>query len=450
MVLCTSELGDHQFPHPRYATDDWGRVKIGVKMPPPIEGEDRRPLPADALFSGYADDVGQARMDAMALQRSCNVGLERYDRLAEESPEQARVEAERDYGTGTTVEEAKAKLFAQREEARVWMEELRDDPHHHYFDLVELLDAELTVPVAERFRSLYSSQSSAHVQWLVIRSCVKAEREALGPSNFPFSRPEIDGVWGEDGIWRRGELPAVRPVDPADPALRVSLIDHPVGNAIEVRERSLKALERAAALVRFHEAHGDEERRAHWRDWMNMEISAHAHNHVTAVDFSFPIEHDAPHPSPQQVRQWEDEINLLDSEDNAKLRYWEAVKWANAKDASMAEWYEKEAEETRVWAADKRTQFERRHRRVKRLGVFSPLARRMRAGHHRRQSRGGSFSCKGSRRVTSRSAGGGGSGDDPPGDPEPGRARRPGLQGETHNERPDEGALHIANAAGSV
>jgi hypothetical protein len=409
--------------HPKYATDEMGRVKVGVRMSPPTEGEASRPLPRSHRFLSYSEDVGLARMDAVGAMRFCDEKIEEYKTLAEQSPDGAQVQAERDYGSGTTVEDAIGELWGQREDARCWLRDLADDPSDRYHDFVNLINGEGGIcgspragyfEAAERFLALYPADSLAHTEWLFLRSCVTAEREAMGADANQYNRG-----WGKDGVWRGGERAEVRHVDPADPTLREPLLDLSVADTENVRERSLQALARIAIVVRYHEESGDEGRQAYWRFWMDNELSAHAMGGETVVgiDFEFHIDEAVPVPATKLIEQWEDEVNVLDSEDSAKLRRWEAVTTWATDDAETAEWYEQEAEETRLWALEKRSQIARDFARSGLRRPFTgPVARR-RSGARARSSRGRAFRTRGSRRVTSRSASGPGSGDDP--DPEP-------------------------------
>jgi hypothetical protein len=388
--------------------DPYGRAKIGVK----ISAEARREPPPlrDSLFMTYADDLRMGWQDA---ESSIRFHQEQIDRYKSGDPATIRIEVERCFGAGTTIAQAVEREQASIEQAKEMLAEIEVAPTDHEEDLCHVLnvapsgDHKYYPQALTRFVGLYGDDST-HIQWLIARAATQAEMR--------FDR-RGQGHWGEDGRWRAGDARTPIAVDAADHTIinrgEISTLEQMV-------EASLAAAMKVAAVVKFHDLKGNEGPRAYWQHWLDRELSTLSQ--TSGIDYELEVA-EGDLPSSATIRRWEAEINVLDSEDQAKLRYWEAVchYWycdegadADAEDAKWAEHVEGEAEETRRWAQEKRERVIPRPR--SHCGLLFSLARR-RFGARSRQSRGRSVRCRGSRRVTSRSTGGGSSGDDP--DPEP-------------------------------
>lgn len=385
--------------------DPYGRAKIGVKMS--AEARREPPQPRDSLFITYVDDLRMGRQDAEGSIRFCQ---EQIDRYKSGDPAAIRIEVERAYGAGTTIAQAIEREQASMEQAKEMLAEIEAAPTDHEEDLCYVLnvapssDHKYYPQALTRFVGLYGDDPT-HVQWLIARAATEAEMR--------FDR-RGQGHWGQDGRWRAGDVSTPIAVGAAEH----TIIDRREISTLEqMVEASLTAAMKVAVVVKFHDLKGNEGLRACWQHWLDRELSTLSQ--ISGVDYEFKAA-EGELPSSATIQRWEAEINVLDSEDQAKLRYWEAVchfwycdEEVDAEHLEYAEYVESEAEETRLWAQEKRERVIPRSRPHR--GLLS-LARR-RFGARSRQSRGRSVRCRGSRRVTSRSSGGGSSGDDP--DPEP-------------------------------
>jgi hypothetical protein len=399
------------------------RAKIGVKTAPGEGLEDWR-VARDSLFMTYADDLRMARGDAIRAIRFREVEIEMCERAAA-GEGTLPIYFARCYGESA---DPVAKAAAFREElkrAREHLEEIEDAPGDHHEDLWQVLqnprpdDARpLYSKSLTRFVGAFGNTEPEHVEFLVCRAAMEASMHYLDPAEV--------ANWDGTRWWTGDGKPTKLSVDPTDLVVDYTTIDRrEISSTEELVEASLYSAMKVAAIVNFHTQKDNEGPRAHWQYWLDRELSILSQ--YCRVDYELDVVA-GKLPAPDTVKRWEAEINVLDSEDQAKLRHWEAVcsyfyiegeDVVDAEDIEWAEHIEGEAEETRLWAIQKRERIARhhRHRHRRRIAAFR------RFGARARQSRGGSVRCRGSRRVASRSAGGGGSSDGDPDEPGEGSRR---------------------------
>jgi uncharacterized membrane protein YgcG len=410
-------------PSPDIPRDSDGRAKVGVKFG---YNTPREPLPLrDSLFLTYVEDLRMARGDAKSSILHYQAQIERF-RTGD--PAEIEQHVQRCYGHSTTIVQATEREEAGLEKAKEMLAEVEAAVAAHEQDLCHVFSAvpspdQKYFPLAlTRFVGLYGDEPT-HVEWLIARAATEAEMDLCTPGQ--------EG-WGEDRRWRAGDTITSITVDPANLPVDYTVIDRgKISTTEQMVETSLYAAMKVAAVVKFHEREGNESQRAHWQHWLDRELSTLSQ--VSGVDYELDVSGRLP--TKATVLRWEAEINVLDSEDQAKLRHWEAVCCFcycdqeddfDTEDAEWAEHLEREAEETRLWAQGKRERVLSYRSQLRgRRRMLSSLARR-RTRSRDRHSRGRSVRRRGSRRATSRSAGGGSSGSDPGGgDPEPGEKPRP-------------------------
>jgi hypothetical protein len=380
----------------------------------------------------FAEDVRQARQDYRCSIRFSEEEIERYEAG---DPDAIALEVARCYGAGTTVAKAIERLWVDVAEVWAMLEEVEDAAADHEGDLLHVISAApedhhspLNYPRRlALFVRLYG-EGRPHLEWLIRRAAVEAQMryDLRGRGN-----------WGDDTRWRKGKVARTLTVDPSDLVVDYTVIDgrDKLSTQEAMSEAALYASSKVAAIASFHEREGNEGPRAYWQHWLDRELSTLSR--VSGVDFDLEVEADRL-PTFKTIERWESEINVLDSEEQAKLRYWEAVchfyyfdeepdtEWSQRKaDIEWAVHVADEAEESRLWAIKKRERIiherDQSRRRVRsQHRRFSPVRRRH--GARSRQSRGRAFRCGGSRRgaSTCRSP----SGDDPPGSSEPGERPR--------------------------
>jgi hypothetical protein len=395
-----------------------GKARIGVKMSP--EAEREAPLPRESLFTSYAEDLRHARQDASSAIRYHQGEIKTY---RSGNPDAVALYVQRCYGSGMTVEDAIVKHQQGIADAREELAEIEAAPVDHEQDLCQVLSSPAEegeyAKARERFCELYGSDHPTHTQWLIARSATEGEMSCDRDLH-------AEGQWGKDGRWRMGDHTTLVRVDPLSSAIRRPIVERgKIWNFEQMVDAALTAARKVAVIVKFYETAGNESRRPYWQHWLDRELSTLSQ--ASGIDYEIVVTGSAL-PSRSTIEQWEREVNVLDSEDQAKLRHWEAVChfWVSVEDKDTAdvEWalhVEGEAEESRHWALEKRDRLLRRYTQFRRHSdLLSTGPARSRFGTRARESHGRTDRSRGSRRVTGRSAGGGSSGDDPDGEPGPG------------------------------
>lgn len=436
---CDSCLDEHP-PVVIDTSNPYRRPPIAVKM-----SEAARlapPVPRHPLQLTYADDVRMAKGDCMAAILSCRRAIEAYEAT---DPENAQTRAERDYGAGTTVEQAIEKNRTVLDRCEQELLELRRAPTEREEDLFASLVVRQTEVAREapfhrarcRFHREYGHWHSTKTRWLISRSAVVAD------SYLPDQVDEGAGGWGSDGVWRASHVnPQILRVVADDVAALERAIDYPMPRGLDqLIGQRLDLVRRAALIVATRDRQGDEDRRAKWQRYMDMEISTLAQ--TTGVDYE--IEIDGSLPDDKTVDRFEEELVVVEAEDEAQLRDWESVNAVNEKiyvvddeEQAWAKSLEEEAEETRQWARYRRQGFSEGghvHVPLTKVQAESPQLPRSRA----RSSRKGRTLRRRARRAASRSPGGGS--DDP--DPEP-----PGRSSPPRQRFPDRRLADLPASAG--
>jgi hypothetical protein len=409
-------MSDYAF-HPQ---DPHGRAAIGVKLG---EGDfSQAPIPHHPLHLTRAEDIRQAKQDCTSAIRFATEQIGGYEEC---DPEAARVRAERDYGTGTTVEEAIERNRTELRHIKDELAELAEAPAAYEEGLLESMNRPENVERADRpfmdahqqFVERYGSYHPCHTQWLIARSAVLGD---CYMRHGPAATVVATG-WCSDGIWRAGDLAGCLTVDIVQiEAAPVAVANRAPRNLNELIDQRLDLLRRAAIVVRHNEGTGDEGRRAKWKHFIDAEISTLAQ--TTGIDYA--VEAPATEAPAALVERLEEELVVIEAEEEAKLRSWESVNAVNSDhgevDSEQTNWaayLEQEAEETRQWAASRRNLIVVRARDHAALDAqpsstktVGPLARRCCA--RARTSRASRVVRRRGRRAASRSPGG----DDPPGD----------------------------------
>jgi len=387
----------------------------------------------DCLFMTQAEDCHSAIHEARSSIIWARKEIERLESGREITPEATLIAVQREYGAGASIDSVIEKqkddlLRAERE-----LEEAESFPQEWEEALCELIGREhphnaAWQKAAKKFRSLYGAMHPTHTKWVIGLSAVEAEFDFGDESVF-----ERRSGWGEDGIWRAGDnVYETIAIDPLSPNLQAPVKERATAHCpSELLDAILSSVRKVAVIVRYHERVGRENEafRCHWRHWLNIAISTLAQ--TTGVNYYVVVDDTDGLPDAGTIEAWEAEVNVLDSEDQAKLRLWESVYSRAIEDEEWATHLERDAEKTRVWAKRKRERIEAERGReafadpgIGRLKGPAPtvMARAPRICNARR------------RRVptTRRVRRGGDSGDDPPGasdsaEPALGRRRPKGL-----------------------